>query len=101
MVLGRLYSTLLRQSRRVAAARPLYVLTEFWLHGMRSAGGDPEWFFTTLERLRFIALWLPLQGRGPRVSCEEFLPRLPPFKPEAPDSSYINLLFEWPAPSDS
>lgn len=77
----------------LAANRRIRILTEFWPHGIRCAGGDPEQFFGLFTRAGFRAAVVTADGPGVPVGYADVLKRLPPFDPEHPDRSYINILF--------
>ncbi len=77
----------------LAANRRICVLTEFWPHGIRCAGGDPEQFFGLFTRAGLRAAVVTEDGPGAPVRYADVLTRLPPFDPEYPDRSYVNILF--------
>jgi FkbM family methyltransferase len=78
----------------LGAGGRMRVLTEFWPHGMRQAGGDPACFFDTFVRHGFTARPLTERGPGRPVSYAQALDVLPPFDPKTPDGCFINVLFE-------
>jgi FkbM family methyltransferase len=72
------------------------VLAEFWPHGIARAGGDPGQFVAVFERAGYRPSVLRDDLGLEPVSYAELDHRLPAFDPDAPDGSYLNLIFTRP-----
>lgn len=78
----------------LAGDRRLAVLCEFWPHGMRAAGGDPDEFLRAFAGGGFGAHLLGANGVEVAVPIAELPDRLPPFDPAEPDGCFVNVLFK-------
>ena len=73
--------------------RQLAVLTEFWPHGIREAGGDPDEYLRRFADHDFRAFVFDSEVDEHEVAIENLMNLVPPFDPAEPDGSFLNVLF--------
>ena len=72
---------------------PSAVLTEFWPHGIREAGGDPDDYLRLFAVAGYRAFTLDQSGNENEIPISGLMSRVPPFNPAEPDGSFLNVLF--------
>jgi FkbM family methyltransferase len=82
--------------RTLAGDRLRAVLTEFWPHGMRNAGGDPQGYLDTFRRHGFGCFRPTPAGGLEPVEWGAVWGLIPPFDPDEPDACWTNLVFARP-----
>ena len=75
-------------------SRPLTILTEFWPYGLSQAGSSSEEVYELLSEHGFRSSLLQENGEACPAGWDDLISAIPPFDPNHPDNSYINVVFE-------
>lgn len=80
-------------ARLFAGDRPMTVLTEFWPHGITSAGGDPAGYLGFFRDRGFTCRHIAADGRLTPTDWDDVWGLVPPVDPAVPDHAMTNLVF--------
>jgi hypothetical protein len=69
------------------------ILVEYWPHGIRSAGGEPDALLGTFAEAGYRVAVLGETGATQEIDFGQIAAHLPAFDPDRPDHCYVNLVF--------